>query len=169
MLRSIIPAVALALGLTACHPQGRPVAGAAPAPVAHHAVVAGESNRFFTARSEQAVAIAPDVRSTPVRDGGGHQKGFRLIAGDNRVATVTCECPASCSAAGYRPLSSGCWTLDDSSEQCWEACGVPDTSCASCGLVYWDGEAAGAGQRAAANSLDGIAIAEANERKEATR
>jgi hypothetical protein len=126
MLRSIIPAVALALGLTACHPQGRPVAGAAPAPVAHHAVVAGESNRFFTARSEQAVAIAPDVRSTPVRDGGGHQKGFRLIAGDNRVATVTCECPASCSAAGYRPLSSGCWTLDDSSEQCWEACGVPD-------------------------------------------
>ena len=153
MYRSLMSTVALVLGLAACHPHGPP-AGEAPA-VDHHPIAAGESNRFFVANSAHTLAISTDVRATRVRDLAGHKKGLRLAARDNSVVTVTCECPASCSSGEHRPLSFGCWTTGASDAHCWGSCGGPDPACASCGMIYWHGPAAGT-----VEEPDGVAIAE---------
>lgn len=154
MHRSIIAAVALALGLVARDPHGPPACG-------HRPVVAGESNRFFTAASARSIAISADVRATMIKD--AHDRGgVRMIARDGSVATVTCECPASCAAAVHRTFSFGCWALTDSEEpsQCWEECGGSDASCASCRLVVHDGDSSGTDEPAQANRPTGTAIAE---------
>ena len=164
MNRSLIATSALAFGLIACRPHGPP-AGGAPK-VEHHPIAAGESNRFFVANSAHTFTIASDVRTTPVNDPAGHRKGFRLRAPDNAIATVTCECPASCSPGGHTAVSSVCWTLGDSGESpsCSGSCGGADPSCRSCGLMYWQGPATGTVEEPA-----DVAMGEANARKHRAR
>ena len=164
MYRSLISTFVLALGLTACHPH-QPSAGGAPK-VEHHPIAAGESNRFFVANTAHTFAIAADVRATPVNDSAGHRKGFRLRAPDNTIATVTCDCPATCSPGGHAPVSSACWTLGDSvdSPRCSASCGGGDEGCGSCGLTYWQGPAAGTVEEPA-----DVAMVDSNARKQRAR
>jgi hypothetical protein len=77
MCRSLITAVALALGLAACDGYEPPAGGSTSAPINQHPVVAGESNRFFTAASAQSVALAP---------GAGRYRGAVALLGSVRRA-----------------------------------------------------------------------------------
>jgi hypothetical protein len=157
MYRSPVSVLALVLGLAACSPHGQPNAGSKM--LDHHPVASGESNRFFVANTARSFTTAADVRLTPVKDSAGHQAGFRLATADNKVATVTCDCPASCSATRHRPVSSVQWTLGDTeeSQHAGGSCGSPDGACAMCGLVYWNGDAT-----SIVKEPVGVAVAEAN-------
>lgn len=142
MSRLLMIVCALVLALAGCRQDRAATETAASAAATRHEVVAGESNPFFTAKSHKAMVVAPGVRSIPIRDEAGNQRGVRLIARDNHQVTVHCECPGGCSNPdGSGPITIGCIMVSSPNPSpdaptCEGECSAPDRSCMSCGLVY---------------------------------
>jgi hypothetical protein len=117
-------------------PSPRP---AVPAATASHAVVAGESNAYFTAESPQKIKLASGVKGIPKSDSNGRTHSLTFVAQQNNTGLgVSCECPAGCvPGTGLPGVSLGCLLIvfDDNTASCSGNCTASDHSCTGCRMV----------------------------------
>ena len=112
---------------------------AVPVTTASHAVVAGESNAYFTAESPQKIKLANGVKGIPKSDSNGRTHSLSFVAQRNNTGLgVSCECPAGCEPGNGLPGGSiGCVliVLDDNTASCGGDCTASDHSCTGCRMV----------------------------------
>lgn len=112
---------------------------AVPAATASHAVVAGESNAYFTAESPQKIKLADGVKGIPKSDSNGRTHSLSFVAQKNNTGVgVSCQCPAGCVGGDGLPgMSLGCVleTHDGNTAWCSGDCTASDHSCTGCRMV----------------------------------